>query len=260
MMVGPTVLMVSIGTGAPLRIDSSKKMNCSMAERPWPPHSLGQPMPSQPSAPICLTTWRTVGPDAVRLRQLLLQLGREQVVVVGAQLALQRLLLLGVGRSPWCPSRAAAASAPLSTPRRRRPGRAVPCAVEHVTVRPRSARPMGRPDGAVRLPTSNLRRPRARSRASDRIEEPVTMPEAVIVATGRTPIGRANKGSLVECRPDDLSRAGAQGRAGQGAAAQSRRRRGRPARAAGSRPARRATTSPASPPSWPGWTTFPASR
>jgi acetyl-CoA C-acetyltransferase len=31
------------------------------------------------------------------------------------------------------------------------------------------------------------------------------MPEAVIVAAGRTPIGRANKGSLVECRPDDLS-------------------------------------------------------
>ena len=31
------------------------------------------------------------------------------------------------------------------------------------------------------------------------------MTEAVIVATGRSPIGRANKGSLVECRPDDLS-------------------------------------------------------
>ncbi|HZP28335.1 MAG TPA: acetyl-CoA C-acetyltransferase [Acidimicrobiia bacterium] len=31
------------------------------------------------------------------------------------------------------------------------------------------------------------------------------MPEAVIVATARTPIGRAHKGSLVECRPDDLS-------------------------------------------------------
>ncbi|MHB8220205.1 MAG: acetyl-CoA C-acetyltransferase [Acidimicrobiales bacterium] len=30
------------------------------------------------------------------------------------------------------------------------------------------------------------------------------MPEAVIVAAGRSPIGRANKGSLVECRPDDL--------------------------------------------------------
>jgi acetyl-CoA C-acetyltransferase len=31
------------------------------------------------------------------------------------------------------------------------------------------------------------------------------MPEAVIVATGRTPIGRAFKGSLVDCRPDDLA-------------------------------------------------------
>jgi acetyl-CoA C-acetyltransferase len=31
------------------------------------------------------------------------------------------------------------------------------------------------------------------------------MPEAVIVATGRTPIGRAMKGSLVSCRPDDLA-------------------------------------------------------
>src|SRR5256714_6565674 len=30
------------------------------------------------------------------------------------------------------------------------------------------------------------------------------MPEAVIVATARTPIGRAFKGSLVEARPDDL--------------------------------------------------------
>jgi len=31
------------------------------------------------------------------------------------------------------------------------------------------------------------------------------MPEAVIVATSRTPIGRANKGSLTEARPDDLT-------------------------------------------------------
>src|SRR4051795_3950783 len=30
------------------------------------------------------------------------------------------------------------------------------------------------------------------------------MPEAVIVSTARTPIGRAAKGSLVEARPDDL--------------------------------------------------------
>ena len=31
------------------------------------------------------------------------------------------------------------------------------------------------------------------------------MPEAVIVATARSPIGRANKGSLVDLRPDDLA-------------------------------------------------------
>ncbi|HYJ77230.1 MAG TPA: acetyl-CoA C-acyltransferase, partial [Actinomycetes bacterium] len=31
------------------------------------------------------------------------------------------------------------------------------------------------------------------------------MPEAVIVATARTPIGRAFKGSLKDVRPDDLA-------------------------------------------------------
>ena len=31
------------------------------------------------------------------------------------------------------------------------------------------------------------------------------MPEAVIVATARSPIGRANKGSLTSLRPDDMS-------------------------------------------------------
>ncbi|MFM2046849.1 MAG: hypothetical protein RL383_926, partial [Actinomycetota bacterium] len=31
------------------------------------------------------------------------------------------------------------------------------------------------------------------------------MPEAVIVATARSPIGRANKGSLKDLRPDDMS-------------------------------------------------------
>src|ERR671920_769804 len=31
------------------------------------------------------------------------------------------------------------------------------------------------------------------------------MPEAVIVATARTPIGRAFKGSLVDARPDDMA-------------------------------------------------------
>ena len=40
------------GEGAPARRVSSKKMNWSVAGRPWPPYSVGQPMPSQPSAPI----------------------------------------------------------------------------------------------------------------------------------------------------------------------------------------------------------------
>ncbi len=31
------------------------------------------------------------------------------------------------------------------------------------------------------------------------------MAEAVIVSAARSPIGRAMKGSLVECRPDDLA-------------------------------------------------------
>ncbi|MBS2079474.1 acetyl-CoA C-acyltransferase, partial [Mycobacterium tuberculosis] len=31
------------------------------------------------------------------------------------------------------------------------------------------------------------------------------MPEAVIVSTARSPIGRAMKGSLVNMRPDDLT-------------------------------------------------------
>src|SRR3546814_1411428 len=31
------------------------------------------------------------------------------------------------------------------------------------------------------------------------------MPEPVLVATACTPSGRANKGSLTECRPDDLA-------------------------------------------------------
>ena len=41
------------------------------------------------------------------------------------------------------------------------------------------------------------------------------MPEAVIVSTARSPIGRANKGSLKELRPDDLTRHDHPGGAGQ---------------------------------------------
>src|SRR6478735_4069414 len=52
MRVGPTVLTVTNGNGAPARCTSSKKMNCSMALAPPPPNSFGQPSPSHPSAPI----------------------------------------------------------------------------------------------------------------------------------------------------------------------------------------------------------------
>ncbi len=62
MIVGPTVLMVSIGTGAPARIDSSNQMNCSTGVKPRPPHSFGHPTPSHPSLPIWRTTRRFASP------------------------------------------------------------------------------------------------------------------------------------------------------------------------------------------------------
>ena len=83
------------------------------------------------------------------------------------------------------------------------------------------------------------------------------MPEAVIVATARSPIGRANKGSLVDMRPDDL--------AAQIVTAllakvpQLDRHRSRTSSSgAVSPPVRPASTSPASSPSSPDSTTSPA--
>ncbi len=49
------------------------------------------------------------------------------------------------------------------------------------------------------------------------------MPEAVIVATARSPIGRAVKGSLVTMRPDDLAAQMVRAVSGQGAVAGSQR-------------------------------------
>ena len=45
------------------------------------------------------------------------------------------------------------------------------------------------------------------------------MPEAVIVATARSPIGRAVKGSLKDMRPDDLAAAIVRAVLGQGSGA-----------------------------------------
>src|SRR5689334_4556108 len=44
-----------------------------------------------------------------------------------------------------------------------------------------------------------------RARPSARTDRPLTVPEAIIVATARTPIGRAFKGSLKDLRADDLA-------------------------------------------------------
>src|SRR6185312_12079202 len=46
---------------------------------------------------------------------------------------------------------------------------------------------------------------RAGTRRPFSLRQDARMPEAVIVAAARTPIGRAAKGSLVEARPDDLA-------------------------------------------------------
>ena len=85
--------------------------------------------------------------------------------------------------------------------------------------------------------------------------------EAVIVATARTPIGRANKGSLVDLRPDDLAADDRQRRCSSKVPElDPADGRGRDHGAARSPPASRATTSPASSRSSPGSTTCPAPR
>ena len=159
MMVGPTVLMVSMGTGAPARIDSSKKMYCSMAERPWPPYSVGHPMPSQPSVGHLLDHPPHVGTDAVAVGQLGLHLGGEQVGVVLAQPVPERLLFLGVADLHGVPPvvRAVPARSPPGPPLEvtapdREPGPRASATPdggrrgrrEHVTFTPGRAPPAGR--------------------------------------------------------------------------------------------------------------------
>ena len=95
---------------------------------------------------------------------------------------------------------------------------------------------------------ANLGPPRTRTQGA------TAMPEAVIVATGRTPIGRANKGSLVSCRPDDLAALVIKEVLAKVPGSWTRRSSRTSCSGAASPPAKRATTWPASPPSWPGWT------
>ena len=105
-------------------------------------------------------------------------------------------------RSP-APSASAAARAargPLAQLRRRRPA-------PRRRPRPkRPRRPSHRPGDVTFAPRVQLTRQpgRRQHRGRTRTKES-PMPEAVIVSTARSPIGRAGKGSLVSIRPDDLA-------------------------------------------------------
>ena len=84
------------------------------------------------------------------------------------------------------------------------------------------------------------------------------MTEAVIVATARTPIGRAMKGSLKSIRPDDLSAHIIKAVLDKVPAARPRPRSRTSSGAAASPRVSRATTSAAPPPCSPGSATSPA--
>ena len=97
MIVGPTVLSVSIGTGAPARIDSSKKMNWSIGLAALAAVLLG-PADAGPAVGAHLLPDPLGGlTDPVGLAQLFDGLLVEELVVVGPQLVAEGLLF---GRVP----------------------------------------------------------------------------------------------------------------------------------------------------------------
>ena len=132
----------------------------------------------------------------------------------------------------------------------------------------RHRRPIGSPVRSARHPATTARSPhRYQLRRIHRVSpsraapppspEEHHMPEAVIVATGRTPIGRANKGSLVDCRPDDLAALVIREVLAKVPATRPPVGRGRASWARASPAARPATTSAGWPPCWPGCPTCP---
>ena len=98
MIAGPTVLTVTNGNGAFARCTSSKKMNWSIAGRPWPPYSTGQPMPEPAvGAELLHDTPELVGALS-GVADALADVVGEQRIEVGPQLGAQRLLLVGLGQ------------------------------------------------------------------------------------------------------------------------------------------------------------------
>ena len=82
MIVGPTVLIVSIGTGAPARIDSSNQMNCSTGVEAATAVLLGPPH-TEPAVGAHLTHDLAHGwADALRMRQPFTDRRCQQVGVV----------------------------------------------------------------------------------------------------------------------------------------------------------------------------------
>ena len=96
MMVGPTVLMVSMGTGAPAPHRLVEEDELLDGRAALAAVLLGPADPEPPVARHLLGDAAHGGPDAVAQSQLRLDLGGEEVGVVVAQLLAQCLLLLGV--------------------------------------------------------------------------------------------------------------------------------------------------------------------
>ena len=92
--VGPTVCRVTDGRCTSARDASLTNTCCSMAPRPCPPYSLGQPTPIQPSAPICLMIRWYAGAVPVGAHLVAVVVAGEPGEV-GASLLLERPLLGG---------------------------------------------------------------------------------------------------------------------------------------------------------------------
>ena len=148
--------------------------------RPRPPRP-GRRWPARPAGQPAHTALPERARTAV-LRRQLSPVGRGYALAAGQLLAaLRHALGLPAPESPW-------------TPLRGRPRGNTARSAKQIAAPP-EPRGTGTRGGLGGLGFSGVRRPTRES----------VMPEAVIVSTARSPIGRAGKGSLVTMRPDDLA-------------------------------------------------------